>query len=85
MHEPKRRTTGKVVRSQDLFAAQYPRIAAWVRDGWIEIGHDDCSRPFLRAMDIGGVVWEGEDAYPTLDAALAALDAGIGEWLEENG
>jgi hypothetical protein len=23
-----------------LFEERYPNIAAWVQDGWIEIGHD---------------------------------------------
>jgi hypothetical protein len=68
----------------DSFEARYPHIASWVQDGWIEIGHDDCGRPFLRAMDIGGVVWEGDEKYPSLDHALQALDNGIAEWLEEN-
>jgi hypothetical protein len=65
--------------------ARYPNIASWVQDGWIEIGRDDYSRSFVRALDIGGMVWEGESEYPTLDAALRALDAGIAAWLEEHG
>ena len=69
----------------DSFEARYPHIASWVQDGWIEIGRDDCGRPFLRAMDIGGMVWEGDDRYPSLDLALRALDNGIAGWLEENG
>jgi hypothetical protein len=67
----------------DSFEARYPHIASWVQDGWIEIGHDDCGRPFLRAMDIGGVAWEGDERYPCMDQALRALDDGIAEWLEE--
>jgi hypothetical protein len=69
----------------DSFEARYPHIASWVQDGWIEIGHDDCNRSFLRALDIGGMVWEGDESYATLDDALRALDAGIAAWLEENG
>ena len=65
------------------FEALYPHIASWVQDGWIEVGHDDCGRPFLQAMDIGGQVWEGEGPYATLDEAFRALDAGIASWLEE--
>jgi len=48
-----------------------------VKDGWIEIGHDDMSRSFIRALDIGGLVWEGETNYATLDEALAALDKAL--------
>jgi hypothetical protein len=69
----------------DSFEARYPHIASWVQDGWIEIGHDEYSRSFLRALDIGGMVWEGDESYATLDDALRALDAGIAAWLEENG
>jgi hypothetical protein len=65
------------------FEERYPHVTSWVQDGWIEIGHDDCGRPFLRAMDIGGLVWEGDGPYPTMDDALGALDDGIGAWLEE--
>ena len=67
------------------FAARYPNIAAWVQDGWIEIGRDDYSRSFVRALDIGGMVWEGADEYASLEEALRALDAGIAAWIEEMG
>ena len=29
--------------------ARYPSIAAWVEDGWIEVGRDDYSHSFVRA------------------------------------
>lgn len=67
----------------DSFEARYPHIASWVQDGWIEVGHDDCGRAFVRALDIGGLVWEGDGPYANLDEALRALDAGIAAWLEE--
>lgn len=69
----------------DSFDARYPNIAAWVQDGWIEIGRDDFSRSFVRALDIGGMIWEGAETYSSLDEALHALDAGIAAWLDENG
>jgi hypothetical protein len=69
----------------DPFAALYPNVAAWVQDGWIEIGRDDFSSSFVRVLDIGGLVWEGEASYPTVHAALMALDAAIASWLAENG
>jgi hypothetical protein len=67
------------------FEACYPNIAKWVQDGWIEIGRDNYSRSFVRALDIGGLVWEGTGQYATLDEALRALDDGIAAWLKENG
>jgi len=71
--------------SPDSLETRYPNIAAWVQDGWIAIGRDDYRRSFVRALDIGGMVWEGEAEYPTLDAAFCALDAGIAAWLDEHG
>src|SRR5262249_23684881 len=71
----------KTVPSPDSFEAKYPHIASWVQDGWVEIGSTDWSRSFLRAMDLGGLVWEGKEHYPSLEEALRALDAGIAEWL----
>ena len=70
------------------FATTYPNIARFVDEiGYIEIGysHDGYLTSFIRALDQGGMVWEGADEYPTLDAALAALEAALGEWLEEMG
>ena len=39
----------------------------------------------MRALDEGGTVWEGEGGYETLDEALGAMEAGLGEFLEEEG
>lgn len=67
-------------------AARYPHVAAWVRDSWVEIGRVDGGGPaFVRALDAGGVVWEGAARYRSLDDALAALDAGIAAWRGEQG
>lgn len=76
----------KVPPSPDAFAAAYPHIAVWVREeeGWIEVGADDYSPSFVRAVYGGGMAWEGEPSYPSLDEALQALDAGIEAWLGEN-
>lgn len=67
------------------FQETYPTIAAWVRDhGWIEIGQDDYSQSFVRALDIGGMIWEGKHRYTALDEALQALEAGLAEWMQQN-
>ena len=66
--------------------ATYPTIARWVQEyGWIEIGQDDMSRSFIRALDDGGMVWEGRRSYPTLDAALQDLEVGLIAWMQEQG
>ena len=68
------------------FDATYPTIARWVQEyGWIEIGQDDMSQSFVRALDEGGTVWEGQEHYPTLDAALQDLEAGLMAWMQEQG
>jgi hypothetical protein len=66
--------------------ATYPTIARWVHEyGWIEIGQDEMSRSFIRAIDPGGMVWEGREDYTTLDAALQDLEAGLAAWMREQG
>jgi hypothetical protein len=62
------------------FEERFPHITAWVTgDGWIEIGRDDYSRSLVRALDGGGMVWEGKEEYATLDEALQALEEGLAE------
>jgi hypothetical protein len=68
----------------DPFAALYPNLALWVRDGWIEVGRDDMRRSFIRVLDVGGMVWEGDD-FLTIHAALQAADGAAAAWLAGNG
>ena len=64
--------------------ATYPTIARWVMEyGWIEIGHDDMSQSFVRALDEGGLIWEGREHYATLDDALRDLEARLAAWMQE--
>jgi hypothetical protein len=70
------------------FDASYPHIAHLVDAiGWIEVGHDDDSPliSFIRAIDPGGMVWEGKDEYKTLDEAFQDLEEGLGNWMRELG
>jgi len=68
------------------FTDAYPNIAAWVTSGdsWIEIGQNDYCRSLIRVLDIGGMVWEGEEDYATVDEALEAAEAAIANWFDEN-
>ena len=73
--------------SADGFAAEYPQITEWVMGGgYVEIGQTsyEC-RAFVKALDEGGMIWEGKTKYPTMEAALQALEDGIAAYLEENG
>lgn len=63
----------------------FPHLSEFVMThGWIEIGQDDFSRSFVRALDIGGMLWEGRQTYASLDEALRELDTALGEWMREN-
>jgi hypothetical protein len=66
------------------FEHVYPHVASWVvTQGWVEIGLDPSRRSFIRALDEGGMVWEGTATYPTLDAALRALDTALRDWMHQ--
>jgi hypothetical protein len=70
------------------FEQVYPNIAHFVDAiGYITIGHDDDSSltSFIRAIDPGGMVWEGKDAYKTLDEAFHDLEQGLERWMREEG
>ena len=76
----------KVKQKGDQFAKVHPTLSEWVRGGgWIEIGSDQNVSSFLRALDEGGMLWEGEDEYDTMDEAFQALEAGIAAWVTEQG
>lgn len=62
----------------------YPHVTQWVKShGWIEIGRDDYSHSFIRILDIGGMIWEGQDSYASLDDALQAADKAIDVWMHQ--
>jgi hypothetical protein len=68
------------------FKQQYPNIDRFTNEfGWIEIGQDEGLSGFVRAIDLSGLVYEGQDSYPTMEAALQDLDQGIKAYFEEQG
>jgi hypothetical protein len=68
------------------FERLYPSIARWVQTyGYIEMGHDEYSRSFVRALDIGGMIWEGQEQYPSVDEALRALERALAGWMRDQG
>ena len=76
-------------RSQEeapSFRVEFPTIARWASGyGWVEFGIDGLDRPFARALDEGGTVWEGEGPYETLDEALGDMEEGLARFMEEEG
>jgi hypothetical protein len=81
----KKKQSRETQSNQYSFESAYPNIARWVLDGWIEIGYESYTDSFVRALDEGGMVWEGKRKYPTLEDALKDLDRGVAKWFEENG
>jgi hypothetical protein len=69
------------------FEEAYPIITHFVDAiGYITIGHDDSPlTSFIRAIDLGGMVWEGQDTYKTMEEAFQDLEAGLGTWMREEG
>ena len=68
------------------FSSIYLNIAAWTESyGWIEIGQDDDSQSFVRALDIDGMVWEGKSKYKSVDASFDDLEAALEKIIEEIG
>ncbi len=65
---------------------RYPHLSRFLAiQGWVEIGADEYSTSFVRALDPGGMVYEGLENYASLDEALADLDQGVKEYMEEHG
>jgi len=72
-----------VGKKPPILESSFPTVSKWVqRGGWIEIG--DQNGFAARAFDAGGLVFE-DTAAATLDEAMAALELGISDWLEEHG
>ncbi len=70
------------------FETLYPNIAYFVDAiGWIELGHnyDSPLTSLIRALDQGGMVWEGKDRYTTLDEAFQDLEHGLAAWFQDAG
>jgi hypothetical protein len=74
-------TTSKYLESK------YPTLTRFVNEiGRVEIGLGNYMiSAFVVAYDEGGTIYEGQDSYPSLDAALQDLDAGIKKHLDELG
>lgn len=57
---------------------EYPNIANWIHKGFIEISYEFGRDLVARALDKGGVVWEGGQ-YKNTDEAMQALDSAIAQ------
>ena len=74
------------LRFSPPFEASYLDLANWVMGGgWVELGQTNDMPSMARALDEGGMVWEGKERYQNMDELLRALNEGIARWREENG
>ena len=66
------------------FEEAYPALQQWVTShGWIEVGLIEEFSSMIQVLNEGGLIWEGEASYPSLDVAFKAADEAIARWLEE--
>jgi hypothetical protein len=65
--------------------AMFPAVAEYVRGGgYVEIGDQEGFGFVVRAIGYGGLDFE-DDRPETLGEAMAALEAGLARWFEEQG
>ena len=68
------------------FSAAYPSIGAWIaRHGRIELGHGPNTEAHARALNEGGLVWSGGRHAETVDEWLQAMEAGVRDFMNEQG
>lgn len=81
-------TSGSEKEDGASFEQLYPNVAYFVTAvGRIEVGSDDQGplTSLIRALDPGGMVWEGKDTYTTLDEAFQDLEQGLAAWMQKEG
>lgn len=82
---PELESGGAALRLGPEFEASYPDLANWVMGGgWVELGQTETTPSMARALDEGGLVWEGRGHYQNMDDLLRDLNEGIARWNEEN-
>jgi hypothetical protein len=65
------------------FETAYPNLSRWIEAfGWIEMGQDDYSRSLIRILDTGGMIWESQEHYDSLDDALSDAEAAMAAWFK---
>ncbi|MEI2608275.1 MAG: hypothetical protein V9G20_06545 [Candidatus Promineifilaceae bacterium] len=67
---------------------KYPFIASWVVDGEIHIGRasqDYGHQPYAGVYDAGGIVWEMDRPFTSLDEVFEQMERAIGLWCREQG
>jgi hypothetical protein len=66
------------------FERTYPHLSRWVQGyGWIEVGQVYYSRSLVRVLDEGGMIWESDTPYTSVDEALQAAELAVAQWMRE--
>lgn len=71
------------MKTTSYFEGTYPNITRWLTHGQIEIGEIEYTDSFIRAIDEGGMVWEGKGHYETIDQCLQDLEAGLEDIIQD--
>lgn len=67
---------------------KYPFIASWVVDGQIQIGQTDSwhsYEPQASIIDAGGIVWETQESFASLDDLFDQMEKAIARWCKQLG
>lgn len=62
---------------------RFPAIAAWIQQGWIEIGNQERTGFSVMALDCGGIVYEDKNCSSLIEC-LESLERGLREQGDEN-
>jgi hypothetical protein len=85
LRDERRKAMVKPSPEQTNVEAMFPAIARYVRGcGYVEIGDQESFGFVVRAIGYGGMDFE-DDRPETLAEAMAAPEAGLARWFEEQG
>ena len=64
-----------------MFDEKYPTLATWILNGesWITFGRDEMSNSYIRILDLGGMVWESEKRYNSVEEILVDAEEALKE------
>lgn len=85
LRDEQRAGTTRPTIDQAKVESMFPAVAQYVRGGgYIEVGDQESFGFVVRAIGYGGLDFE-DDRPDTLAEAMAALEAGLARWFEEQG
>lgn len=77
--------TGSAKPADSLLAQRYPILTEWLDSGgWLEIGYEYNTGSFIRIIGGENLLWQGEQAYTSLDDALEDAERNL-KLLEQAG